>query len=104
MRRAWGCGFCSLTGMWGGPCVPPKAPGEQAPVHAPAPTLTEGQVVPRPVITTQGNHVVRVRVTDPEPLVTGNRQRVPTSVGLVTDLRIFDLRDAAICNCVRGTR
>ena len=69
-----------------------------------APTLTEGQIVPSPIIATQRNHVVEVGVTDLEPFVTGDDQLISVSVGLVTDLSILHLRDAAICNCVNGTR
>lgn len=44
---------------------------------------------------------MQVRVADLKSLMTGNDQFVSVSVRLVLDLSIFDLWDAAICNCVR---
>ena len=69
-----------------------------------APTLTERQVVPRPVITAQRNHVVQIRVADLESLVTGDDQLVSVSVCPVMNLSIVDLRDTAICKGVKWTR
>lgn len=72
--------------------------------HGRAPTLTERQVVPRPVTTAQRHHVVQVRVADLESFVTGDDQLVSVPVRLVMNLSVVNLRDMAICNCVKRTR
>lgn len=116
-----GCGDSDTSAGGAGPDLAPppvrdtrSAPhhlsGTRAPHPLPvrdthsAPTLTQGQVVPGPVIATQRNHVVQVGVTDLEPFVTGDDQPISVSVGLVMDVSVFHLRDAAICNGRDRTR
>lgn len=84
------------------PCTSQRRDTHVLPARAP--TLTERQVVPRPVITAQRNHVVQIRVADLESLVTGDDQLVSVSVCPVMNLSIVDLRDTAICKGIKRTR